>query len=847
METSELVKKTQENLTKSMMIRSAPSGGLPIAFRSLLLALGEYTIMRGEPFDVVPANRLIGKVTSKYYIAGEGSLGKDIASMSDEPFPLITPYRKSSTLDTDVSVDKVSSFKIKSSGGSTDHRYQMVQLSRLGFEYLKNMKYFPKTYDITNNELVGINIKSHVPAELLRTTVMRTTGKGADMYPMNPAELFYTMYQMIDNYDIPVEELHAFKGFDLGNRNLTVIMKPEALVSLFDIGVCSFSTKINYDIDFDNETIVFRSFPYGITGNVFIAQIDRIVNRKKGDFGAFRVNSKDISAHYTNDVAVMFKNVRFLTHDINEVKIALESNFFKQIYANLYHFSHDVSVDIDDEKKLETGYELRSRSVREVLIECIENYKTIMASRYDGEIQEIEEKIKHYRVFEKVTRPYLAKHIQELLLDPLRVHKLKQYADMYHQQDPEQYPEITLEEIENYVWVRNSNNVLANLDKQGYQHYARLIADSLKEIDRLKKMKENIVNEAKNLFLELSQVPEFQRKSPVKFINNTLGIDKERLLDFVSIFKNSDIKRKYHYYGLSGVTYSRGPNLHKDYVPLYTIYNPERLLIQEGNMITKISANMINPIDKGVIGSNVKLVLPDKSIGLYLTNYGRLGVFNRLVEGSQLGEPLLDGEHLVDFISLSDSVNKNTLEAYTNQLVLLVKDNYLSVIPLREVMKEWIDKGAFVTDPYLDVRSMELLDDESELKSIYLWNNTVSEFIPIGNIEWKNFKTKLNIHYNPYYLIGKKEAYLNGIYLPTSVLNKLLGTNLISRKFNIDYSLPEGAEKYIAYVTEDYQDMDKLKELLDVKVAQLESQYHFKFKNDISKLACISFIREITN
>lgn len=177
MDTKELVNITQRNLTRAMMQRSVPSSGLPIAFRSLLLELGSRTILRGNPFDTFPATTIVGGVMSNYYIVGDESLNGDIASMSNEPFPLITPYRKPNSSLEDSEIDLVNTFKNNITGNALGLRYMMIRFSELGYEYMKNMKYFPKTMNMNNDKEIAMNIKSHIPVELFRTTVFRTQGK----------------------------------------------------------------------------------------------------------------------------------------------------------------------------------------------------------------------------------------------------------------------------------------------------------------------------------------------------------------------------------------------------------------------------------------------------------------------------------------------------------------------------------------------------------------------------------------------------------------------------------------------------------------------------------------------
>ena len=859
MNTEDLVRLTQHELTKAMMLRSAPSGGLPLGFRGIMMSLGEMTIMKGKPFETVPAMRIIGDTIANYYIAGDGTLGGDIASLSDEPFPLITPYRNYSKKDEKTSnLDKVTTFKHRMTGGHTSPRYMMVQLSELGYEYLKNMEYFPKTYDIYNTRKVGINIKSHVPVELLRTTTFRTQGKGADMYPMNPSELFYTMYEMMEyGCDIPVERLTKFKGFDLGDANLSIHMKPEALHSLFNIGICAFSTRIDFDVSFQGRSIVFKAFPYKLTGKTFTRQVENIIKRNKGQFQTFEVKPENISSHIIKGKSVALNNVQFKSWDEDLVRREVETVFFKQVFANYHHFAHDVNIEIEDE--LEKVYELDSKSVRETLIQCIENYKEITRTKYLGEIEKIRSKIKELMIYEKVTRPYVAKLVQELMLEDnyTRSKELKRQLDEYHNSDPEQYPLITQEEVDDYIWVNYGNDVLANLNARGHTDYERLIKDEMDRIAYLENQarEENIIEEAKSLFYNLSQNPDYQRISPVYFINSTLDVStRERVADFVNIYQHSDIRGKVHYYGPNGILKTSGKNLPKDTIPYYTIYNKD-LTFQEGDFLYKLNLDRVPKLGSnlGFISGDIKLAVPHDKAGIYLTNTGRLGVFHKVYAMNRSdGEGFMHGEHVVDFIPINPYININTLETTQEGVkVVIVRDTHYEVIDLDRILEEYVNLGMLKSIEYKDVRAIELLEDEKELSKVYIWAYDDQSYVRLSDIDVYSMTNDFNKAYYPNHLVsGNKQAYLDGIHIPTNILEELAGVELATRNFDYDYNLPEGIEKYIVHVSSNPQEnsKEKMKELatlIDSKVKDLTDQGGLSDSSPTRKLAVFNFIREI--
>lgn len=859
MRTDELVRKTQLELTEKMMLRSTPSGGLPIAFRSILTALGDKTIMKDNPFATFPAPTITGAVQDNYYIAGDSPLGEDIASMSHEPFPLVTPYEKPSVNSNEY--EAVSSFKSRVSGRSMAPRYMMVQFSPLGYEYMRNMKYFPKTYNMANDRLVGLNIKSHIPAELLRTTTFRTQGKGADMYPMNPSELFYTMYEMLEyGEDIPVEKLTAFRGFDLGSPNLTVYMKPVALKTLFDIGISKFTAKIKYEFSIQHKSIVFKSFPYKMSGVVLEQRLSNLIKRKKGDFDAFQVYAEGISIHPLEDKALAISGVRFKTLDESRITKAIEILMYELIYFEYSHFAHEVDVVI--ENKIEQRYKLESRSVRETLIQCIQNYKDITKVKYQEEIDEIEDRIKENRIYEKVTRPYLAPHIQALLLsnDYDRNHELKAIADEYHKKDPNEYPEITIEEIKDYIWKRKGNDIVANLNKSGHEMYKNLIEGDLRLIEELKRKldPENIIKEAKDLYLKLAKDKRYARKSPVKFVNNALDLTtKERLIDYVNLQDLGYIKTKVQVYGGQGILSTRGENLPQDALPHYTIKEipNKKIITQEDNQFVTLSADGVARYGKqgGFQGNQIRFATREDSVGIMLTNLGRLRLHRYpLPSNLSKGLAFLPNEHAIDFINLQNHFDYKTQTVKKDSKVLIIKKTCIIKDTLSNLYQNLNDKEWAPPIEYQNITAIELYSDEDELRKMFIWSNTNKTFVRFGDIDWDfiNGKGNLSEHYNPYYIIsGNKKAYVDGIHLPINIVNSLLQVDLDSTKFKYDYGVPNEANKYIVHISHLEEEMSEVNksnilEILNNKQSKEINRGELSRKG-FYQLAGIAFIREI--
>ena len=851
MDTKELVQLTQSSLTKAMMVRSAPSGGLPIAFRSILLELGNKTIMTGNPYTTHEATAIVGGVTATYYKAGDGSLGGDIASMSDEPFPLITPYRKRDKYANEG--EKVPSFKSKKTGNPPELRYMMIQFSDLGYEYMKNMKYFPKSMNMNNNEELPIHIKSHVPAELFKTTIFRTQGKGANMYPLNPAEVFYTMYEMLEKgYEIPVEELSAFRGFDFGSPNLQIFMKPEALYSLFNIGICAFTGKISYEVDFNTNTIIFKSFPYGTKGVTFDRQMEAILKKNDYRFDTFDVDRHSVSSHTGKDLAFRMGNIVFKTRDERAVYADIEASFFKQLHTNYYHFAHEVDIKV--ENKIETEHSLTSRGVRETLIRCIENFKEITAIKYQQEIDELEERIKELKIYEKSTRDYIAEHIHRLQRVPGRESELKQVLDRLHVEDPEKYPLFTMEEIANYIYVRKGNNILPNLDRYGSEHYLAQIKDVYWQIDRLKNklQPENIVNEAKETYLDLSKNPEFQRISPVYFINSAMSFDaREKIIDYVGTFQKGKVQTKIHYYGGSTILKTSGENLPEQYTPTYTLRERVEYLYQVGDRLYSAYRNLIPFLDSrtGYITGDIRLVQPVGERGIYVTNLGRLGVADKEnARDGDLGYMLLPNEFFTDFIPISQVIkDKKTNLAK----IVLVDDDKLRILPLQEILDDYETHGDLTRiAKYDDIRAMDISED-GDLKGMYLWNGVSGNFIDISEVDWDNLPFKLNENYFTGLIYsGNKKAYIGGLHVPTEVLSKILQAEFRRGSFIHYMEFPIEFKSYIAYISPNVDDntkeeIESLEAMIKDRLNSLKTQGFVKGKNIRDGLLTFSFIREI--
>lgn len=859
MNTKELVQLTQSTLTKAMMIRSAPSGGLPIAFRSILLELGSKTILADNPYETFPATQIVGGVTSNYYVTGDAPLESDIASMSNEPFPLITPYMKVDVNSQDSSMDFINSFKNSITGNSLQLRYMMVQFSRLGFEYMRNMKYFPKTMNMNNNKEIAMNIKSHVPAELFRTTMFRTQGKGSNTYPMNPAEIFYTMYELLERgYDLPVEKLSAFRGFDLGNRNVTVYMKPEALYSLFDIGICSFASKIDYDLDYGNSKIIIKSFPYDIYGKVYYNQVESLLVKNNYVFNTFRVDPTGVSIHGDENFAIEIKIQNFFTRDENMIRADIEANFFKNLYSTHYHFAHEVDVEV--ENKNEVGFSLKSRSVRDTLVRCIENFKEVTAHKYQVQIDELEEKIKVLRIYEKATRPYIAQKIRELLLenDSVRVNELKRFTDEFHQQNPDEYPEFTTEEISNYIWVSKGNDVIANLNRRGHDYYRSQIESELRAIDGLKeKMNaKSIIEEAKQTYLKLSQLNEFKRKSPVKFLNGSISLDaKEKLLDYVSIFEKGKINSKIHYYGGSTVLKTSGENLPAQYQPSYTIRDKRNLLYQEGRYLRKLLPNLVPYMDNklGYIAGDIKLLIPEDEVGIYLTNFGRVGITDIMYPRDyEVGYPLLEGEFFLDFIPVTGHVNTRTYMAKSKAKLLMTSNEEIKIITLEEFLEDYrLYRDLTRLAKYDSTLAIEIIEDESDLQYMYIWNRTSKKFVRLSDVNWKDLGFALGEHYYPNAIYsGNKKIYLDGIHVPVNILSKVLGIEFKKANFVEYIDLPLEFKSYIAYISANEKDnsdaeIENLKSAIEERRKNLVASELVKDNDVLSSIATCQFIREI--
>lgn len=848
MNTEKLLDHTLVSLTKSMIERSLPSGGLPIAFRSLLLTLSDMTIKQGDNFKTVNGTSVVGESVSKYYVAGDRPLADDIASMSAEPFPLITSHS-----GTDITMEvkqQLTSFKNKVTGTTTGLRYMILQFSKLGYEYMKYIEYQPKTYSRTNEGKVNINIKSHVPAELFRSTNFRTLGRGANMYPLNPSEVFYTMYQLIEEgYDIPVSELKHFKGFDLGNKLNTIYMKPEALVSLFDIGIASFVERVHLDVDMSQGKVIFKSFHSRFLGDVFVKRLQAIIKNNDYRLGPVFFD-KDIAPvpSVSEDIFLEYSGVRFYSSNEEEVKRELELILSQNLIISYHHYSHRSEVEIKD--FIEKDIKLTSKSVREILIECINNFKEIKITQYTTEIEKLEELLADNLIKEKVTRPYLREKIQSLLLQPndVRINELKIFADMKHGEDPDKYPELTEDVIRDYVWVSQGNDVLPNLNNEGHNKFVSLIENQLHQINQLKeKLKdENIEEEIKKSYLTLSKIEDFQRKSPVEFLNDSLDITRRQLLlEASDLIGNSSqfLPTKVHYYENSPLTKTLGENIPKGYYPLYTIKTSAVSYQSEGMLDHIFTVDLPDLKDERNLVYNTfaaEFVFPSNRRGIYLTSHGNLGIWDKAPTTSRDYLDLSPGEFVIDFIDIHD------IKDYSTKKIVLLKNENMAIYGLDDIMKIHNVRGHLKYDEnrlFFDIKSMEMIDSEEELDQMYVFQLEPRTFVKLAYL-----KGKYRIgeqFYLDNIVSGYKRAYLNGVHVPIDIVNNMAGTNLKDGEHLIDYDYPENLNKFTIILNDDYRnndprDIEQLKRQMWENIRENEMDEKFFYK-----LAGFDFIREV--
>lgn len=844
MNTEKLLDSVQQSLTKTMIQRSLPSGGLPIAYRGLLLSLAEDTILKEEPFKIVNGTTVVGNTIAKYYVAGDRPLAEDLANMSAEPFPLITSHA-----GTDITMEvaqSLTSFKNKVTGTYTGLRYMLLQLSKLGREYMRYIEHQPKTYSMTNDRKVNINFQSHIPAELFRSTNFRTLGRGANMYPLNPSEIFYTMYQMIDKgYDIPVSELEDFKGFDLGDKLNTIYMKPESLASLFDIGIASFVERVHVDVDISLGKVYFKSFHSRYLGETFVRNVQRAIERNDYSIGNVRFDEKTSPvSSVSENVFLEYSNVRFFSIDREQVIRELENSLYPQLLVQYHHYAHRCETIIED--NIEKDIEITSRSVREVLIDCIKNFKVIKKNQYKSEIDELEEELAENIIREKVTRPYLREKIQSLLLSPndVRVRELKKFVDEKHAEDPDKYPDISEQEIVEYVWIGTGNNVLANLNTEGHMKYLSLIKSQLHRIDLLKeKMKdENIKEEIKEEYLKLSKLDDFKRKSPVLFVNDSLDIRRRELLveakDLV-VKSELELPTKIHYYPNVPLSKTIGENLPKDYIPTYT--TKARTVVSQYEKMANLNYAVSLPdtmklAELNTIAFPSHFVCPAGKTGIYITQRGYIGIFDS--KKDKFINLVVD-DFVKDFIVFD---SKKDL----GKQVVLLKDRGMMLYSLDRLLKLNEEYGELRYAPnnvFLSIKSAEMIENEDELEEMYVFKYHPRTYVKLKYL--KNMKNLGEQYYLDEIVSGYKKAYINGIHMPISVVNHLADVNLKDGEHHIDYEYPENLDRYVIILKDvlednDPGDIEQLRQEMfqNIRENEMDDVQHFK-------LGGFVFIREV--
>ena len=294
------------------------------------------------------------------------------------------------------------------------------------------------------------------------------------------------------------------------------------------------------------------------------------------------------------------------------------------------------------------------------------------------------------------------------------------------------------------VSKKQANDIVANLNKSGHEMYRNRIAEDLRLIQSLTKKldPDNITQESKDLYLSLAKDKRYARKSPVKFVNSTLDLNtKERLIDYVNLQNVGYIKTKVQVYGGQVMLATRGENLPQDALPHYTIkeVGEKKIIAQEGKQFVVISSDGVARYGRGggFQGNDIKFVTREDSMGVMLTNLGRL-VFHRFPKASNLSTGLnfMPNENAIDFIDLKDHFDYRKQQIKKDSKVLLVKKTGIIKDTLSNIFEKLKDNEWTPPLEYQDLTAIELYEDESEFDNMYMWSKTSLTFASIGSIDW---------------------------------------------------------------------------------------------------------------
>lgn len=626
----------RDSYTDTCFRRTAPYGGtMPVSFERWLRAVDIASSSAG-------GKRVKVDVASAIYAQAEKatqSTYKNLCRMTAEPFPLISSGKAS---DANSSSVREQPLIDPQNGKCTASRYARVCLSTLG-------QIATKWYHNTSMNNVRIH-KGIVPLCLLRKTQAWTLGFKTEMRPLNPSELFKIMAKMIeiDSPDIDGLTLQQyFRGPDLGDGYM-IFMTNESLMTLYSTGKGSITVVPQITVDRVNKRIVFQRPVLDQTSNKLATMLHKklisaIESGKPVGYRTFEMGDTITPSGKRTYIKVN----RFYGTDEQIIAELMSSTEFQKTIA----LTNSVLLPKDGEETNITkyegiNYECELMSVKDTLWMHITWERENVLNKYKRLLNEYKEALEKSKLLDKVTRPRVANFIHACMKlgnriqiltevfssDPEVRAKTSRYncddlrdfrcETLYDEliEEGKKHPKSTdywyegetfslFEASEVYKErgglsingeIINILSILFMRDK--YKNYWSIFA---KEIANCERMINNSKLRDKEILDDLEQysnLPQFQRKSPIFYLKDDNRKKKNRALTPEDLMVKPSVKWDEVsqpitiYYGQSMLFKSYGVNMNiyhkvnmekRGYKPVKAIncLNTELLSLYYNNML----------------------------------------------------------------------------------------------------------------------------------------------------------------------------------------------------------------------------------------------------------------------
>ena len=514
----------------------------------------------------IKSSKLAAEVEDKYHLKSINTIGQAAVNMAIEMYPLIEGVNEEESVQLVIP-------ELMDQYGAMAHRYVHLRFTDLGIKYMKYVHYSDEEYNYNRKHKIPAAIRTLIPYTLLKSNYGLGVGIKADKVPVNARETFHAMALLTADENIDDAELaKVFKGVDLAG-DYTILTTTDSLKSLIQEGYYKFTVLCPFRIDRnpkggrDLYTLTINRVPYGRTINyvknefleiphetaiqelmiqglsasdaiqkLFAQGIYTFSSGAKVDFGKKKFtsftaySSKPIVKHGV-DMEIEFRlHPGYSLKDVEKEildKTSLKSPYTLE-YIGVIHGEGDTIGEVydsvlseghdDDNYKIKTklikpeNQKLEIMGLREILLQHIKVGIMCRKVHYSNQLKQLEGKIWHAKLLEKVTRPEVAEELATFLNKPLHV-KYELAEDLAKRKIPEG---LSDEELK-VLFKEESNQYLGKLHRYEDARYS--IMQFEEKITQIKEAMSdhNIRKEIIDDLLELAQLPAFARRSQVLF------------------------------------------------------------------------------------------------------------------------------------------------------------------------------------------------------------------------------------------------------------------------------------------------------------------------------------------